>query len=121
MFKLLKYIISRGGSPVIEAIPEAPAHPGNIGECLKTILQHEVDNSKEIDAIVSLALEEKDWATFNFGQWFVKEQIEEEVLIGGIIDKYNLASTEVSGNNNLYELDKDLADAPQETKTPREE
>ena len=27
---------------------------------------------------------ERDWATFNFLQWFVKEQIEEEALINNL-------------------------------------
>ncbi|WP_026977375.1 ferritin [Flavobacterium tegetincola] len=121
MFKFLKYINDRGGNATIEAIPAAPVHPKNIGECLNAVLQHEINNSKEIDKIVNLAHEEKDWATFNFGQWFVKEQIEEETLIKDVIDKYNLASTETSKNNNLYEMDKDLGSASQEGTLPREE
>lgn len=121
MFKFLKYINDRGGNTTIEAIAAAPVNPKNIGECLQAILRHEIENSKEIDKIVNLAHEEKDWATFNFGQWFVKEQIEEETLIKDVIDKYNLASTETSKNNNLYEMDKDLAGASQEGKLPREE
>lgn len=121
MFKFLKYINDRGGSARIDAIDAAPVNPKNIGECLNAVLQHEINNSKEIDKIVNLAHEEKDWATFNFGQWFVKEQIEEETLIKDIIDKYNLASTETSKNHNLYEMDKDLAGASQEGTLPREE
>jgi len=121
MFKFLKYINDRGGEAVIEAIDAAPKNPKNIGECLQQILKNEVENSKEIDKIVNLAHEEKDWATFNFGQWFVQEQIEEETLINGIIDKYNLASTEVKGNNSLYEMDRDLTNASQEAEVPREE
>ncbi|HUH73032.1 MAG TPA: ferritin [Chitinophagales bacterium] len=121
MFKFLKYINDRGGSATIEAIDAAPVNPNNIGECLNAILRHEVENSKEINKIVDLAHEEKDWATFNLGQWFVKEQIEEETLIKDIIDKYNLASTEISKNHNLYDMDKDLATASQEATIPREE
>ena len=70
---------------------------------------------------MNLAHEEKDWATFSFGQWFVQEQIEEETLVNEIIDKYNLASTEVDGNTSLYALDRDLTDASQEGTIPREE
>ncbi|TLP70603.1 ferritin [Maribacter sp. ACAM166] len=113
MFKILKYINDRGGSAKIEAIDAAPANPKDIGDCLAKILKHEINNSKEIDKIVNLAHEEKDWATFNFGQYFVTEQIEEETLINGIIDKYNLTSTEIKGNTNLYEMDKDLTNASQ--------
>ncbi len=121
MFKILKYINDRGGETKIEAIKAPPANPKNIGDCLKKILQHEMDNSKEIDKIVDLAHEEKDWATFNFGQWFVREQIEEETLINDIIDKYNLASTEVDGNTSLYEMDRDLSAHSQEEEIPRED
>ncbi|TYB76597.1 ferritin [Bizionia gelidisalsuginis] len=121
MFKLLKYINDRGGTAKIEAIKEAPANPKDIGDCLKKLLQHEIDNSKAINDIVNLAHEEKDWATFNFGQWFVEEQIEEETLFNSIIDKYNLASTEIEGNTSLYEMDRDLTTASQEGDLPREE
>ncbi len=121
MFKILKYINDRGGETKIEAIKAPPANPENVGDCLKKILKHEMDNSKEIDKIVDLAHEEKDWATFNFGQWFVREQIEEETLINDIIDKYNLASTEVDGNTSLYEMDRDLSAHSQEGEIPRED
>lgn len=121
MFKILKYINDRGGSTKIEAIKAPPANPNDIGDCLKRILKHEIDNSKQIDKIVELAHEERDWATFSFAQWFVKEQIEEESLVKGIIDKYSLASKEVENNANLYDLDKDLANASQEADIPREE
>lgn len=121
MFKFLKYINDRGGSAQIEAIHAAPVNPANVSECLNAILRHEIENSKEIDKIVNLAHEEKDWATFSFGQWFVAEQIEEETLIKDIIDKYNLASTQISKNNNLYDLDKDLETAAQDAKLPQEE
>ncbi|SEA74849.1 ferritin [Psychroflexus halocasei] len=88
---------------------------------MRKILQHEIDNSNEIDKIVNLAQEEKDWATFNFAQWFVREQIEEETLVNDLIDKYNLASTKIDENTSLYELDRDLTNASQEAETPREE
>ncbi len=120
MFKFIKFINDRGGITKIEAIKAPPADPKNIGDCLQKTLQHEIDNSASIDEIVNLAHEEKDWATFNFAQWFVKEQIEEETLVNDLIDKYNLASQQGT-NGGLYELDRDMADAPQEVSIPREE
>jgi len=42
-------------------------------------------------------------------------------LIKGIIDKYNLSATEIKGNTNLYEMDRDLAEASQEVEIPRQE
>ncbi|MXV39093.1 ferritin [Flavobacteriaceae bacterium Ap0902] len=121
MKKIMRYINGRGGESKFPSIPAAPANPENLKDCLNKALKHEIENSKAIDEIVNLAHEEKDWATFNFAQWFVKEQIEEETLVQNLIDKYNLASDEKENNENLYELDKDLATAPQEVKIPREE
>lgn len=121
MFKFVKYINDRGGKVTIEAIAAAPVNPANIGDCLNNILQHEIQNSREIDKIVNLAHEEKDWATFNFGQYFVKEQIEEETLINSLIDKYNLASEKIGDNTSLYEFDRDITSASQEATLPREE
>jgi ferritin len=113
MFKLIKYINDRGGKTKIEAIKAPHSDPKDMEDCLKKVLKHEIDNSAAIDAIVNLAHEEKDWATFNFGQWFVKEQMEEEKLVNNLLDKFNLASKEVSNNSNLYEMDKDLGSASQ--------
>ncbi len=121
MFKFIKYINSRGGRTKIETIIAPPADPKDMEDCLKKVLQHEIDNSAAIDLVVNLAHEEKDWATFNFGQWFVKEQIEEEILINNLLDKFTLASKEVGNNSNLYEMDKDLSGAPQDATIPQEE
>lgn len=120
MFKFIKFINDRGGKARIEAIDAPPADPKNIEDCLQKTLQHEIDNSKAIDDIVNLAQEEKDWATFNFAQWFVKEQIEEESLVKELIDKFQLASQK-HDDSNLYELDKDVATASHEATLPRDE
>ncbi len=121
MFKFLKYINDRGGHARIAAIDAPSSDPKDMGDCLRKALGHEIDNSKKIDEIVHLAHEEKDWATFSFGQWFVKEQIEEETLVNDLLDKYNLATDEKTGNAQLYEFDRDAASAPQEATLPRDE
>lgn len=120
MFKFLKYINDRGGRAVIDPIAAPGPDPSDIQDCLQKTLQHEIDNSKSIDTIVNLALEEKDWATFNFGQWFVQEQIEEETLVNEVLDKYSLAAGGHEKTANLYDLDRDMADAPQDAEIPRQ-
>lgn len=122
MKKVIRYINGRGGEARIQAIKAAPKSPANLKECLDKALEHEIANTESIYEIVNLAQEEKDWATFNFAQWFVKEQIEEETLVMDLIDKYNLAvDNDEEDNENLYQLDKDMAKAPQHVKIPREE
>lgn len=121
MFKILKYINDRSESTKTEAIKAPPANPKNIGDFSNSILKHEIDNCKKIYEIVDLALAEKDRTTYNFGQWFVTEQIEEEALINDLIDRYTLASTNVKGNTSLHEMDRDTTPHSQEGEIPRNE
>lgn len=120
MFKFLKFINDRGGKCKIQAIAAPPNDPKDMNDCLQRTLQHEIDNSASIDAIVNMAHEEKDWATFNFAQWFVREQIEEETLVNNLINMYGLAAQQPD-HANLYALDRDIASAPQEIAIPRED
>ncbi len=121
MFKFLKYINNRGGAAHIAKIGAPPADPSDLGDCLRKTMQHEIDNSARINEIVDLALKERDWATFNFGQWFVKEQIEEESLISDVLDKYMVASSDLETGAGLYEFDRDIAGHGQEGDLPRDE
>ena len=58
------------------------------------------------------ALDEKDFTTHNFMQWYVAEQLEEEALARTIIDRLNMIGTDKAG---LYLFDRDLTkDMPQE-------
>jgi ferritin len=55
-----------------------------------------------------MSLDEEDWATWNFMQWFVKEQIEEETLAMNLMNKMKIAGGEKANHNDLYSLDRDL-------------
>ena len=55
---------------------------------------------------IKVAIEEKDYATQNFLQWFVKEQVEEEDTANGLLEQIKL----VNGNpNGLFMMNKELA------------
>lgn len=109
MMKFMQHIMQRGGRVKISRIPAPLEDPKNLKACLNTLFEAEVDNSKAIYKIVNKALEEKDWPTWNFLQWFVKEQIEEENMIDELLDRYELvtAGGKISGAD-LYQFDKDL-------------
>ena len=64
--------------------------------------------------ILDLAFKEKDWATWNFIQWFVKEQIEEEKLALELIDKLKIAGGDRATDESLFTLDKALEAAADE-------
>ncbi|HAL52184.1 MAG TPA: dolichol kinase, partial [Sphingobacterium sp.] len=79
-----------------------------------------VDNTEAIYNIVNLALAEKDWATWNFAQWFVKEQIEEEKLALELIDKLKIAGGDRASDESLFALDSSLEAMPDEVTLARE-
>ena len=103
LLKFIKYINERGGKAVIPAFKKPPVEFKNAKELFKEVLKHEEFVTSSINEIVSLTLEEKDFNTHNFLQWFVMEQVEEEASARLILDKLRLV-----GKNNMYEFDRDI-------------
>ncbi len=112
MMKILEYILKRGGKVIITAIPAPPEDPANINNCFEKAFKHEVDNTKAIYKLVKMSLDEEDWATWNFMQWFVKEQTEEETLVSGLLNKMKIAGGEKITGDALYSFDRDLEKDP---------
>ena len=108
MIKILEYILQRGAEVKVSSIPAPPENPININSCFEKIFEHEVDNTKAIYILVKMSFAEEDWATWNFLQWFVKEQIEEETLAITLIDKLKMAGGEKASSYALYSFDRDL-------------
>ena len=61
-----------------------------------------------------MSFDEADWATWNFMQWFVKEQVEEETLAMNLLNKMKIADGEKISGEALYVLDRDLKNTPDE-------
>ena len=120
MMKLLEYILKRGGEVKVTAIPAPPANPTSMNNCFEKVFEHEVDNTKAVYKVVKMSLEEEDWATWNFMQWFVKEQIEEETLALSLLDKLKIAGGEKISHNELYALDRDLEKTPDDAKSAQD-
>ena len=55
---------------------------------------------------MDVAEEEKDRAAMIFLNWYLKEQVEEEASVGGVIAQLELIGDDKSG---LFALDKELA------------
>lgn len=105
MMKLIHFVNDRGGFAVIPALEQPTVTFPSINHAFKELLKHEIYVSESINHLVDIALEEKDYATHNFLQWYVAEQIEEEGLARTLIDKLELIGDEKSG---LYLFDKDI-------------
>ncbi len=105
MLKLFKYINERGGHAIVSELSGPALEFGSIKEMFQTLFKHEVFVSQSINELVHISLEEKDYATHNFLQWYVAEQIEEEAQARTILDKINLIGDDKGG---LYLFDNDI-------------
>ncbi|WP_058910075.1 non-heme ferritin [Entomohabitans teleogrylli] len=91
MMRLFDYLDGTGSMPVIGSI----AAPDTSFESLKDVLQkayvHEQHITESINDLADAAMTSKDYPTFNFLQWYVAEQHEEEKLFKTMIDRLLLA------------------------------
>lgn len=105
MLKLMKYINERGGNAVVPALPQPETDFKSLRDVFDTLLQHEEMVTQKINELVFLTLQNKDYTTHNFMQWYVSEQIEEEALARTILDKLNMIGDDKSG---MYLFDRDI-------------
>lgn len=105
MLKLVKFVNERGGHAHISELNAPNVTFSSFKEMFEKLFEHEVYVSKSINELVHISLEEKDYATHNFLQWYVAEQIEEEAVARTILDKINMIGDDKGG---LYLFDRDI-------------
>lgn len=105
MLKLIRFVNERGGHGTIPQLEQPPVDFGSVQNVFQSLLSHEEKVTEGINEVVDQCLQEKDYTTHNFMQWYVSEQIEEEALARTILDKLELIGNDNSG---LYMFDRDL-------------
>ncbi|MFA6150761.1 MAG: ferritin [Chitinophagaceae bacterium] len=110
MLKLVRFINERGGFAAIPALEKPMVTFPSLKKLFEEYLKHELQVSASINDLVDLALTEKDYATHNFIQWYVSEQIEEEKTARVLNDKLELIGEDKSG---LYLFDRDILNVRQ--------
>ena len=103
--KLVKFINERGGHAVIPMLIKPKESFKTVREVFESLLKHETHVTQTINELVHSCLQEKDYTTHNFMQWYVAEQIEEEALARTIMDKIKLIGDD---NGGLYLFDRDI-------------
>ncbi len=103
--KIFEYLHERQGNVQIAAIDAPTQHYNSFIEALEAALAHEKEVTKAIHELVELSLNEKDFATYTFLQWFVSEQVEEEALFSNLLAQLRRAATNPAA---LYMLDNTL-------------
>jgi len=104
--KFIDYMHERNGKLELKPI-SAPSKSWETPlEAMKATLAHEESVTSLINELVSLAVSEKDYATQNFLQWYVNEQVEEEANVSQIVEQLKLIEKTKGG---IFMLDRELA------------
>ena len=105
MLKLIAYINERGGFGIVPPLEQPILTFPSLKHAFEALFKHEMHVSASINDLVDAAFTEKDFATHNFLQWYVAEQIEEEQLARKLNDKLEMIGDDKSG---LYLFDRDI-------------
>ncbi len=105
MLKLFHYINDRDGHAIVPALDEPPCTFDSIEAVFQEVLDHEKLISKSINELVATCVDDRDYTTQYFLQWYVSEQIEEENLAKTNLDKLKLLG---DSKANKYMFDKEM-------------
>ncbi|MCK5782213.1 MAG: ferritin [Flavobacteriales bacterium] len=105
MLKIIRFVNERGGVAIVPDVAKPTSNFVSLKKMFEILFNHEVMVSKKINDIVHVSLEERDYASNNFLQWYVSEQIEEEALARMVLDKINMIGDDKGG---LYLFDNDI-------------
>ncbi len=103
--KIYHFILDRRSNVKLLPLPEPEQHWDSPLAALEAALQHEQKVTASINDLVQLARQEGDYATDNFLQWFVAEQVEEEEVVDDLMQKVRMVGND---NTGLLILDQSL-------------
>ena len=98
--KFVHYLLEVEGDVAIAAIPAVPYQFESVKACFKTALSWEKEVTANINHLMDMAVELKDYASQDFLQWYVNEQIEEEANMSHL-----LALAEALGDRPMFFLE----------------
>lgn len=84
-FKFYDYVNDRGGRVMLQAIGQPPTEFESPLEVFEKALAHEKNITGHINDLYALAVQQNDYPSQVFLQWFVEEQVEEEKTAGDIV------------------------------------
>ncbi|AXH61347.1 non-heme ferritin [Providencia huaxiensis] len=105
MQRLFDYLSDTGALPLLGQIAAPPVDFKSISDVFNQTYEHEQLITREINKLAHLAMTTQDYSTFNFLQWYVAEQHEEEKLFKSVLDKLDMVG---ESGKALFLLDKDL-------------
>jgi len=105
MLKLFRFVNDRGAHAIVPQSEQPKLNYESIRAIYSEILEHEIMISNAISELVGVCIDERDFTTQNFLQWYVAEQIEEESLFRTVLDKLNLLGNDKA---SLFMFEKEI-------------
>lgn len=105
MMKIFHYLNSVNGHAIVPTIDKTQLKFKDVKDVVENALKGEQKVTAAVHKLSELTSTEKDYATYNFVQFYVNEQREEEVLFTQILEKIELIGMDGMG---LYYIDKEL-------------
>ena len=84
--KIVKFLVDVGAQEEIPSLPPAKVRYGSALDVVKAALENEQKVTAQFQAMAKAALEENDFTSFQFLQWFIEEQVEEESTMERYVD-----------------------------------
>ena len=103
--KIFTHINERAGRVTLRAIESPPAEWHSPLNAFEAAYAHEQKVTGKINKLVDLAISESDHASNIFLQWFVTEQIEEEMSADDVVQKLKRAG---DSSDALLMLDREM-------------
>jgi ferritin len=99
------FILACNSKAALDPIAKPPAQWPTLLAAFEAAYAHELKVTGLINGLVDVAQAERDHATGNFLQWFVKEQVEEEEHALGIVQQLRLIG---DAKTAMFVLDREL-------------
>ena len=103
--KILDHLLDRGGKVQLHPIGRPPSEFTSPGEVFDQAHRHEKEVTASINELYGLAVDERDFASRVFLDWFVQEQVEEEKTSGLLAEQLRMVGEDRPG---LLMLDREL-------------
>ena len=103
--KIFDHLLDRSGAVVLQQVDRPPADFASALEVAEQAHRHEQQVTASINKVYGLAMDERDFASRVFLDWFVQEQVEEEKTSGLLAEQLRMVGTDRPG---LLMLDREL-------------
>ena len=104
--RFYSFVGDRGGRVRFEQIDRPTETYGSLLELFESALANEEAVTKSINDLYGLTVEERDYASQAFLDWFLTEQVEEEKVVGDVVRSLRRIGDR---GDALFLLDKELA------------